>query len=386
MECGQTTQRVNGTSISNQCVLLEKDGSVRIEENVLNLDEMEMGSVLISTILGEVCGTDVHLRHGRLNTVVYPIIPGHVAVGSVHSICGNVADVEGVKIEKGDVVTFLDVIDTCNACIQCLVDKQSTRCPKRRVLGITCKADNTSIRGLLGGWTKYLYLPPNTKIIRLPSSLPPQVFMAGGCGLPTALHAVDRANIRLMDRIIVQGSGPVGLLAALLAQASGALQVIVIGAPAHRLEIFRKFGFKDTINLVDCPDPVERKRLSMKMMGGKLADVVIEATGRPEAVSEGMELCRDGGTYVVVGQYTDNGSVSINPHFLINRKHITIKGSWGSDFSHFYRGVQFMDKHSHLPWDLVVSKCFDLEDAEKALACVERLEVFKALLRPVGIK
>lgn len=357
MECG------NDRNISNQCVVLERDGSVRIEENVVNADDMEMGSVLLTTILGEVCGTDVHLRHGRLNTVVYPIIPGHVAVGTVHTLCGDVVDVEGVQ-----------------------VDKQSTRCPKRRVIGITCKADHTSIRGLLGGWTRYIYLPPNTKIIRLPSSLPPQVFMAGGCGLPTAMHAVDRANIRLMDRVIIQGSGPVGLLAAVLAQASGALQVIVIGAPAHRLEVFRKFGFEDTINIMDFPDPVERRMLCMKMMGAKLADVVIEATGRPEAVSEGMELCRDGGTYVVVGQYTDNGSVSINPHFQINRKHITIKGSWGSDFSHFYRGVQFMDKKSHLPWDLVVSKCFSLEDAEEAIACVEKLEIFKALLKPAGKK
>lgn len=374
----------NDRNISNQCVVLERDGSVRIEENVVNVSDMEMGSVLLTTILGEVCGTDVHLRHGRLNTVVYPIIPGHVAVGTVHTLCGNVADVEGVQVEKGDMVTFLDVIDTCNSCIQCLVDKQSTRCPKRRVIGITCKADHTSIRGLLGGWTKYIYLPPNTKIIRLPSTLPPQVFMAGGCGLPTAMHAVDRANIRLMDRVIIQGSGPVGLLAAVLAQASGALQVIVIGAPAHRLEIFRKFGFEDTINIMDFPDPAERRMLSMKMMGAKLADVVIEATGCPEAVSEGLDLCRDGGTYVVVGQYTDNGSVSINPHLLINRKHITIKGSWGSDFSHFYRGVQFMDKKSHLPWDLVVSKCFSLEDAEEAIACVEKLEIFKALLKPAG--
>lgn len=374
----------NDRNISNQCVVLERDGSVRVEENVVNVDDMEMGSVLLTTILGEVCGTDVHLRHGRLNTVVYPIIPGHVAVGTVHTLCGNVADVEGVQVQKGDMVTFLDVIDTCNSCIHCLVDKQSTRCPKRRVMGITCKADHTSIRGLLGGWTRYIYLPPNTKIIQLPSTLPPQVFMAGGCGLPTAMHAVDRANIRLMDRVIIQGSGPVGLLAAVLAQASGALQVIVIGAPAHRLEIFRKFGFEDTINVMDFPDPAERRMLSMKMMGAKLADVVIEATGRPEAVSEGLDLCRDGGTYVVVGQYTDNGSVSINPHLLINRKHITIKGSWGSDFSHFYRGVQFMDKKSHLPWDLVVSKCFSLEDAEEAIACVEKLEIFKAFLKPAG--
>ena len=48
---------------------------------------------------------------------------------------------------------------------------------------------------------------------------------SGNGRLPTAFHAIDRANIRLMDWVVIQGSGPVGLLAALLAQASGALQV-----------------------------------------------------------------------------------------------------------------------------------------------------------------
>lgn len=286
------------------------------------------------------------------------------------------------QIKRGDVVTFLDVIDSCNSCLACLVDKQSTRCPSRRVFGITCSADLSSIRGLLGGWSSFIYLPPNTKIIKLPQNLSPRVFMSGGCGLPTALHAVDRGNIRLMDRVIVQGSGPVGLLAALFAQASGALQVIVIGAPAHRLEVVKKFGIKHTINLEDCRTPLERQGMVKEFTGGRLADVVIEATGRPEAVAEGLELCRDGGTYVVVGQYTDNGSVDINPHFQINRKHITIKGSWGSDFSHFYRGVQFMAQMVHLPWDLVVSRMYELKDAPEALASVEKLEVFKALIDP----
>jgi len=45
-------------------------------------DDMEIGFVLLTTTLGEVCGTDVHLRHGHHNTVLYPIIHGHVAVGT----------------------------------------------------------------------------------------------------------------------------------------------------------------------------------------------------------------------------------------------------------------------------------------------------------------
>lgn len=157
-----------------------------------------------------------------------------------------------------------------------------------------------------------------------------------------------------------------------------------MGAPAHRLNVVKEFGIDHTISLEEFPDSGKRLAVVQELTSGHLGDVVIEATGRPEAVTEGMMLCRDGGTYIVVGQYTDNGDVALNPHHMINRKHLTVKGCWGSDFSHFYRGVQFMNKHAaSFPWHLVVSQVFDLQDAHKALAAVERLEVFKALLKPM---
>ncbi|KAG6555026.1 hypothetical protein Mapa_003058 [Marchantia paleacea] len=383
IETGDLGEMENGDKwVNNECVLMLAKGELELHRSRLKLSQMEEGSVLLRTELAEVCGTDVHLMHGRLDLVPYPIIPGHVGVGRVHASVGSVRDVSGVLVEKGDMVTFLDVLDTCNSCITCLVDKQSTRCPERRVIGISCPANGGDVKGLLGCWSSFIYLPPKTKIIRLPIALPPIVFMAGGCGLPTALHAMDRACIKLMDRVIVQGSGPVGLLAAILALHSGAGQVIVIGAPAHRLKVVKAFGIDWTVNIQEITDPSDRLRMVSELTEGRLGDVVIEATGRPEAVAEGLALCRNGGTYVVVGQYTDNGDVSINPHYLINRKHVVMKGCWGSDFSHFHRGVQFMAKYSHLPWHQVVSTVFSLKDARKALSCVENLELFKALVKP----
>ncbi|KAJ7533568.1 hypothetical protein O6H91_13G055000 [Diphasiastrum complanatum] len=367
--------------VENECVVLGRDGSLTLHQARLSIADMEDGSVLLRSMLSEVCGTDVHMKHGRLNTVPYPIIPGHVAVGRVHAVSGVVVDVDGVQIELDDVVTFLNVIDTCNSCLSCLVDKQTTRCPRRRVLGITCTADPSSIRGLLGGWSSFIYLPPRTKVVKLPRCLPPRVLMAAGCSLETALHAVERAGVKLMDRVVVQGSGPVGLLSALLARFSGALQVIVTGAPAHRLEVVEEFGIDATIN-IEKTSVSDRMKKVLELTEGRLADVVIEATGRPEAVAEGMQFCRDGATYVVVGQYTDNGEVSINPHFSINRKHLTIRGCWGSDFSHFYRGIQFMAKNVHLPWKSVVSGTYELKNAGEALASVQNLTAFKALIRP----
>jgi hypothetical protein len=86
---------------------------------------------------------------------------------------------------------------------------------------------------------------------------------------------------------------------------------------------------------------------------------------------------------VVVGQYTDVGTVEINPHWDLNRKHLEVRGCWGSDFSHFYRGVRVMARYgSQFPWDKMISAEYSLDQAGQALADVEGLKVVKALIRP----
>ena len=84
---------------------------------------LEPGAALLKTLYSEVCGTDVHLFHGKLD-VPFPIIPGHVSVGVVDKSGGKLKDINGVAIKEGDIVTFLDVHETCNNCWFCLVARQ----------------------------------------------------------------------------------------------------------------------------------------------------------------------------------------------------------------------------------------------------------------------
>ncbi|MHA2276746.1 MAG: hypothetical protein ACXAC2_13310 [Candidatus Kariarchaeaceae archaeon] len=94
-------------------------------------------------------------------------------------------------------------------------------------------------------------------------------------------------------------------------------------------------------------------------------------------------MIRDGGTYVIVGQYTDAGDISINPHLDINKKHIKIKGSWGSDYSHFYKSVKFLEKYeTKFPWEKIISKIYSLDEANQALRDVQNLSVMKAVIKP----
>ena len=335
---------------------------------------LEPGGVVLKTLASEVCGTDVHLWHGRLAGVPYPLIPGHVSVGAVLATGGPVVDTEGQPVAVGDIVTFLDVHETCHNCWYCLVAHATTRCPSRKVYGITYGAAD----GLLGGWSERIYLKPGVKVVRLRPGVTPERWIAAGCGLPTALHAIDLSQIRLGDRVVIQGAGPVGLNACALAAASGAGWVGVIDAVPHRRAAALSMGADAAIDLRD--DPLARVRSAT---GGRGADVVIEASGSPAAIPMGCELARDGGRYIVVGQYTDNGEVALNPHTAVNKKHLTLQGCWGSDFSHFWRGMEVLARFGdRFAWDALVSGRYGLDRIGEALADVEARRVVKAVIVP----
>jgi L-iditol 2-dehydrogenase len=349
-----------------------------VEVREYPLPHLEEGAVLLRTLYSEVCGTDVHLHQGHLAGVPYPLIPGHINVGEIVDLRGAPVDLDGQPLRKGQIATFLDVHETCGHCWYCTVAKTTTRCPHRKVYGITYSASE----GLLGGWSELIYLKPGVKVLPLPDSVPPERFIGAGCGLPTAMHALERAEIMLGDSVVVQGSGPVGLSAAILAQLSGATQVIVVGGPAARLAEAQRVG-ADAVIDIEATSPEERAARVLDLTQGRGADVTIEASGNPHAVNEGFRMTRDAGRYVIVGQYTNLGDISINPHLDINQKHLEVRGSWGSDFSHFWRGLRVLAKHGdRFRWECFISGRYGLAQANQALDDVLHHRAVKALIDP----
>ena len=349
--------------------------NVPIELREYRAPELEPGAALLHTMYSEVCGTDVHLHHGKLAGVPYPIIPGHVSVGRVATMRGALRTVSGGAIREGDVVTFLDVHETCNHCYHCLVAGQPNRCPSRKVYGITYSAND----GLLGGWSEALYMKPGVKMIHLPKGLEPETFIGGGCGLVTALHAVDLASLRLGESVAVLGVGPVGQSAVALASLSGAGEIVAVDAVADRLDYARRMGATSSVSL----DTPRKERLSQvqSLTGGRGVDVVIEASGHPDAVSEALDLVRDGGRVVVCGHYTDNGAVEIHPHWQINRKHVELRGCWGSRYEHFHRAVELAARFgAEKPWREMVGGRYSLENVSDGLRAVEIRSAVKAIV------
>jgi L-iditol 2-dehydrogenase len=349
-----------------------------IEVREFGEPDLPAGGALLRTALSEVCGTDVHLWHGRLSGVPYPIIPGHVTTGTLDAIRGTLSDVEGRRLVEGDRVAFFDVHRTCGRCLACTAHRTPTRCRSRRVYGIT----DSATEGLYGGWSQKVYLEPGVVVAKLPDRVSFEAYIGGGCGLMTAVHIIERSRIVLGDTVLVQGAGAVGLSAAALARRSGAGQVLVIGAPRSRLDLARQMG-ADVVLDLETTTPDERLTKVHELTGGLGADVVIEAAGSARAIEEGVNLVRNGGAYVIAGHYTNVGDSRINAHEHINRKHLDIRGCWGSEVGHFLRGLRALERYcAEVPWHLIGAQVYGLGEINDALAAAEALTIPKALVDP----
>jgi D-arabinose 1-dehydrogenase-like Zn-dependent alcohol dehydrogenase len=297
------------------------------------------GEALIRVEMAGVCGTDVHLCDGELS-IPLPVILGHETVGRIERLGqGLKSDWRGRPLAVGDRVTWASSV-VCGQCHYCRLKGQPTRCVARKAYGISYCADEAP--HLRGGYAQFILLRAESAIFRIPDAVPTDSVIGAGCALTTVLHGLERATVALGDVVVIQGTGPVGLAAVAVSLQSGASRVVVIGAPERRLRLATEFGAAATISVEDVTDAAARRDRVAEEVGPYGADVVIECVGRPQAVPEGWELCRDGGKYLVLGQYANAGEVMVNPH-TITRKQLQIYGSWGFEPRHVDKALVLLE-------------------------------------------
>ncbi len=366
------------TRTSRAAVVPEPSAPLEIRE--FEIPELVPGSALLKVANAGVCGTDVHLWHGKLTGVPYPLILGHEVVGTIDSIGpGGLTDLDGNEIKEGDRVAFHDVVDTCYSCWYCLIAKAPTKCPNRAVYGITL--DSSKWPFLIGGFSEYLYFKPRTQIMRIPDHVTFDDAIFAGCALPTAVHAVTRSPLKWGANVAVQGAGPVGLMLVILAKINGARTITSLDQTPERLKMAKSFGATDTLNIQET-SLEERYAFLREVTNGHGPDMVYEATGNAKAVPEGIHLVREGGTYTICGQYTDSGTVEVNPHYM-NRKHLDIRTVWGSETTHVYQAVRTIaDNVDRYPFGKLVTHHYKLDAAQKALETQGRQKSLKAVIRP----
>lgn len=345
-------------------------------------EKPEPGAALVRIEMAGICGTDVHLWKGQL-PIALPVIMGHETVGRIEQLGDGLdRDWTGQPLRIGDRVTWNSAV-SCGACYYCAEKKQPTRCAQRRAYGIGYRCDHAP--HFLGGYADFHYLHPRTTIFRLPDDLPTESVIGAGCALITAIHGVERTGIAWQDSVVVQGAGPVGIAALAVAKSAGAAQVTVIGGPGHRLQMAKRFGADHVIDLDEVRDPQARLAAVRELTRGYGADVVLECAGIPKAVVEGMELCRDGGKYLVLGHYCDAGPVLWNPH-VITRKQLQVFGSWSSEPRHLKQALEFLRANrERFPFHEMVSHRFTLDQANEALAITAEWQSAKSVFVPTPL-
>lgn len=336
------------------------------------------GELLIKVTLAGVCGTDVHLHKGQLK-VPLPLIMGHETVGTIAAMGSACDDWLGKPLAVGDRVSWT-VGMPCGTCQYCRLYRLPSRCANRKAYGVNTPCDHPP--HLLGGYGQYHHLRAGTAVFKLAVELRSETLIGAGCALVTAVHGYEKMPLRWADSVVIQGAGPVGLAALAIASDAGARPIIAIGGPKDRLENCKRFGADVLIDIEEVTSPAKRRGIVLEHTNGLGADVVVECVGHPAAVAEGWELARDGGRYLVLGQYCDAGPTMLNPH-LITRKELEIFGSYGSEPQHWAKALEFLRTRSdRFPFHDLITHRFRLDQVNEALAEVAAWRTGKAVICP----
>ncbi|MFI9051734.1 zinc-binding dehydrogenase [Streptomyces sp. NPDC053427] len=346
----------------------------------LPVPEPGEGEMLVDITYGGICGTDLHLQQGHL-PIPTPLTLGHEGLGTVRALgAGPARDALGAELRAGDAVMWASSI-ACGRCVPCRQHREPTLCEARRTYGVNRPLTEGS--GLSGAWAEKILLHPGAVVVKLPQGVDELAAMSLACAGPTLVHALhERRPVRLGETVIVQGSGPVGLAAAAFAQLAGAAKVILIGGPRQRLDLAKKCGIGDHhIDIAAGADPQQALDQARALTpGGDGADLVIECAGVPSAVAQGLTLARRGGSYLVVGQYTDSGDTLLNPHQIVHRQ-LDVRGSWAFSGAHLVEYVGLLPALCDR-FDLrSLVAPYPLAEVQQAMQAVADGTVIKAVLQ-----
>lgn len=341
-------------------------------------EQLEPGSALVRIECATVCGTDVHLWQGRLRPDLDlggGYIPGHESVATVLALGpGSKTDTVGSPLAVGDRVIWAN--ESCGHCPSCTVLGQPGLCTARRG---HMTMPSTKFPYLTGSFAELSYVLPRSERIRVPDTVPSHWASAASCALRTVMHAFERLGpVHPSDDVLIQGAGPIGLFSVAVARAAGARRIAVIGAPERRLEVAAAWG-ADLVLPLD-REPAERSAAIRDLTGGAGPDVVVEASGSPEAFGEGIDLVRAGGRYVLAGAVGDEPA-TVAPGRIVG-KHLTVLGTWSASARHYWRALEFLAaQRNSIDFDMLFSAEYELDDATSALAAMASGAEIKPVIR-----
>jgi 2-desacetyl-2-hydroxyethyl bacteriochlorophyllide A dehydrogenase len=305
------------------------------------------GEALVRVHRVGICGTDYSGYLGKMPFYSYPRIPGHELGVEVLAIGAGVAN---VKIgDRCSVEPYMN----CQQCFACRRGN-SNCCETLKVLGVMMD----------GGLCEQLTVPAR-KLHRSPKLSLDQLALVETLGI--GCHAVDRGAPQAGDNVLIIGAGPIGLAAMEFVKLAGA-RTIVLDLLEPRLEFVRnRMGVADTITARGDGSELEKLK---EQTGGALAQVVIDATGNKQSMSNALNYASFAGRLVFVG--ITQQEVSFPHASLMHRRELTLLASRNALPANFTRIIQLIEEGriDTQPW-ITHHAAFD-----------DVIQVFPAWLRP----
>jgi 2-desacetyl-2-hydroxyethyl bacteriochlorophyllide A dehydrogenase len=302
------------------------------------------GQILLRVKQIGVCGSDVHVNHGKHPFTSYPVVQGHEFSGEV------VAVGEGVtKVKVGDKATARPQV-VCGKCRPC-----------RRGDYNIC--DSLKVEGFQApGCAQDLFVTTKDKIVPLPDSL---TFEQGALVEPTsvAVHSTGRAPDLIGQNVVVLGAGPIGNLVAQVTRCRGAKNILITDLSDFRLDIASKCGIPNTSNA----SKESLDEASKRVFGDEGFDVAFEAVGVEATMDAAVQNIQKGGTIVVLGVFGEKPRIDMS---IVGDREQTIVGTLMYKHEDYVRAVELIASGEVIT-DPLVTKHFSFEQYEQAYKFID---------------
>jgi 2-desacetyl-2-hydroxyethyl bacteriochlorophyllide A dehydrogenase len=288
--------------------------------------------VLIRVRRVGVCGTDMHIFSGSQPYLDYPRVMGHEFAGEVHEAP------PGSALKPGDAVFVMPYM-SCGRCIACTRGRTNC-CVNIQVLGVHRD----------GAFAEYISVPQEFVHPAEGLSLDQAAMLEF---LAIGAHAARRAAVGQGERVLVVGTGPIGMAALIFSRLLGA-EVVAMDSRRERIDFCRdRLGAFAGVQVGEGDEP-ELSRLT----GGDFFDVVFDATGNPRAMERGFRFVAHGGRYVFVSIVKDSITFS-DPEF--HKRETTLLGSRNATMEDF-RTVMAAMKAGSIPHEALNTHRVQLAD------------------------
>ena len=247
-----------------------------------------------------VCGSDIHVYHGKHPYTSYPVVQGHEVSAEVVEVGSDVAD-----FKPGDKVTIQPQV-VCGKCYPCTHGMYND-CEVLKVMGFQTT-----------GMASEYFVTEAAKALKLPENMS---YDHGAMiePLAVAVHAVRRAGDMAGKTVLVLGGGPIGNLVAQTAKALGASTVLLSELSAYRLETAEKCGIQ-TVNTRE----QDLLHAINETFGPDHADYIFECVGINQTMDQAINYARKGSTIMVVGVFANLGTINMG---FVQDHELTLKGS-----------------------------------------------------------